>query len=501
MKKLTLLSFLIVLAGYSFAQQQTFDLATFTPPKGWDKKEGKDAIQLSKHDEKSDSYCLITLYKSTPGTADSKENFDMAWTSLVKETIPVSTTPEMQPAATENGWEIQSGHAPYESEGTRGVALLVTASAAEKMVNMIILTNTDVYEKEMTALIESISLKKIETLPVGQPENPQQSTNTSKETFDLITYSPPKGWIKNVEETFVSYTITDSKKNTWCRINVMKSTISKGTIEADFENEWQELIVNNYKPTDKPKESDIQKAEGFKIKVGTSKFTFDNSECSAMLSTATGYNRCVSIVAAANNRDHINEIQAFIESIELIKPEATAAEAPAAEVPAAEDVEKSIIGTWVRSASNQSDYSVNNGISGNTKSQYSFNRNGTYTFYRKSFQMTYNKLLLARESGSYKLSVKDNITQITINPQKSIIEEWSKENGTNQWGKLLSTQGCKLEIVTYGFFKHYAAGVQKWYLILDGVNPTQRDGPYNGGSLFNNAWMYGPGDYPIELPN
>ncbi len=321
MKKLTLLSFLIVLAGYTFAQQQTFDLATFTPPKGWDKKEGKDAIQLSKHDEKSDSYCLITLYKSTPGIADSKENFDMAWTSLVKETIPVSTAPEMQPAATENGWEIQSGHAPYEIEGTKGVAMLVTASSAEKMVNMIILTNTDMYEKEMTAFIESISLKKLETLPVGQPENPQQSPNTSKETFDLITYSPPKGWTKNVEETLVSYVITDNAKNTWCRINIVKSTISKGSIEADFENEWQDLVVKNYNPTDKPKESDIQEAEGWKIKVGTSKFTFDNSECSAMLTTASGYERCVSIVAVANNRDYINNIQAFIESIDLLKPE------------------------------------------------------------------------------------------------------------------------------------------------------------------------------------
>jgi len=495
MKKLMLLCLLTVFAKNTFAQKQTFDLTTFTPPTGWDKKEGKDAVQISKHDEKSDSHCLITLYKSTPCIADSKENFDKAWTSLVKETITVSAAPEMQPAATENGWEIQSGHAPYESEGTGGVAMLVTASGAEKMVNMIILTNTDVYEKEMTAFIESISLKKLETLPVGQPENPQQSPNTSKETFDLITYSPPKGYTKNVEEALVSYTITDSKKNTWCRINVIKSTISKGTVEADFENEWQDLIVKNYQPSNTRKENEVKEAEGWKIKAASSTFTFDSKEAMAMLTTASGYDRCVSIVAVTNNKDYLKDVQELIASVELIKPDV-----PSSETPIAADDESSIIGTWVRSASNQSDYSVNNGISGNTKSQYSFNSNGTYTFYAKSFQMTYNKLLLARESGSYKLSVEDNITQITINPQKSIIEEWSKENGTDKWGKLLSTQGRKLEIVTYGFFKHYAAGVQKWYLVLDGVNPTQRDGPYNGGSLFSNAWMYGPGDYPIELP-
>jgi len=97
MKKIILLFVLCTFIEKTFAQKETFDLATFTPPKGWDKKEGKDAIQLSKHDEKSDGYCQITLYKSTPGTAGPKENFNMAWTALVKETIAVSTAPEMQP--------------------------------------------------------------------------------------------------------------------------------------------------------------------------------------------------------------------------------------------------------------------------------------------------------------------------------------------------------------------------------------------------------------------
>jgi len=69
------------------------------------------------------------------------------------------------------------------------------------------------------------------------------SVFAQQQTFDLITYSPPKGYTKNVEKTLVSYTITDSKKNTRCRIMVIKSTTSKGSIEANFENEWQDLIV------------------------------------------------------------------------------------------------------------------------------------------------------------------------------------------------------------------------------------------------------------------
>ena len=147
-----------------------------------------------------------------------------------------------------------------------------------------------------------------------------------QQTFDLVTYTPPKGWTKNVEETLVSYTITDGKKNTWCRMMVIKSTISKGTIEADFESEWQELIVKNYKPSDDRKENEVQEADGWIIKAGSCKFTFDNSEAMAMLTTASGYDRCVSIVAVTNNKDYLKDVQALIASVDLIKPNMASAQ-------------------------------------------------------------------------------------------------------------------------------------------------------------------------------
>ena len=77
-------------------------------------------------------------------------------------------------------------------------------------------------------------------------------TLAQKETFDLTTYTPPNKWKKEVTENITSYTIVNKTNNTWCRIGIIKSTISKGNIEQDFESEWQELIVKNYKPTETP---------------------------------------------------------------------------------------------------------------------------------------------------------------------------------------------------------------------------------------------------------
>ena len=160
MKKIFLLSVLCVFVGNAFAQKETFDIATYTAPKKWKKKRTEDAVQFTKEDAAKGTYCIITLYKSVPGTTNSKENFDLAWTSVVKEMVNVSTAPEMQPSAKEDDWEVESGYAAFESDGEKGVALLVTSTGYNKMVNLIILTNTDAYETEMTSFIGSISLKK-----------------------------------------------------------------------------------------------------------------------------------------------------------------------------------------------------------------------------------------------------------------------------------------------------------------------------------------------------
>jgi hypothetical protein len=141
-----------------------------------------------------------------------------------------------------------------------------------------------------------------------------------KEQFDITTYTPPKGWKKEAKKNVVSYQITDQKSKTWCQLAVYKSTATKGSIEQDFEYDWQELIVTNYKITAAPKLTEIPEADGWKIKSGGSKYIFNNKDVMVMLTTITGYGTTISIVALTNSPDFGAAIQDFIASIELSKP-------------------------------------------------------------------------------------------------------------------------------------------------------------------------------------
>src|SRR6185436_10615608 len=73
-----------------------------------------------------------------------------------------------------------------------------------------------------------------------------------KETFDMVTYTPPKGWEKKVTENIITHSIINKTNKSWCQVAIIRSTNSKGSIEKDFESEWEEFIVKNYKPTGTP---------------------------------------------------------------------------------------------------------------------------------------------------------------------------------------------------------------------------------------------------------
>ena len=160
MNKILLLCLFCICMGNTYAQKQTFDLATFIPPKDWKKQVKENAMQLSQENTAKGTYCVIILYKTVKGTTASRENFDLAWTSLVKEMVTVSSEPQMEDPEKLDGWETQSGYAPFEREGEKGVVMLNSATESDNMMNMLIVTNTNEYEKELSDFLRSINLKK-----------------------------------------------------------------------------------------------------------------------------------------------------------------------------------------------------------------------------------------------------------------------------------------------------------------------------------------------------
>ena len=164
-----ILAGLLVLAFGAPAQSlETFDISSFQSPTGWTKQVGTEAVRFSIEDKSGGAFCLIALFKSVPGPGSAKENFDAAWATIVKEAVPVSA-PQMVPAEKKGEWLVAGGYSPFEKDGVKGVAVLYTATGFGRMVNALVLTNTQAYEAQATAFLESISFKKPAEDPVAAP--------------------------------------------------------------------------------------------------------------------------------------------------------------------------------------------------------------------------------------------------------------------------------------------------------------------------------------------
>lgn len=204
MKKIVLLITVFVLTSSTFAQKsETFDIISFQTPKGWQKEVKQSAVQIGVEDSDG-GICLITMFKSLPGSNSSKANFEAAWESIVKEAVTVKTVPQMNVPANESGWTVESGLAQYESDGKKGLVMLITATGNSKMVNILALTNTDAYLKDITDFLESINLPKITPQQTqNQIEPIVQSESARKSNFKFTTTNFNDGWTSTEQEDWV----------------------------------------------------------------------------------------------------------------------------------------------------------------------------------------------------------------------------------------------------------------------------------------------------------
>lgn len=190
--------------GASAQKLETFDIISFKTPKGWHKEVSQNAVQLGVDGGATGGTCLITMFKSLPGSSDSKLNFQSAWKTIVKETVSTSGSPQMQPPKSENGWTAESGIAQYTADGKKGMVVLVTLSGQSKMVNILILTDTDKYQQAITDFLGSVDLPKVKGAAVPSKIQSAKTTQPArKSSFRFNTTNFDDGWTSTEQEDWV----------------------------------------------------------------------------------------------------------------------------------------------------------------------------------------------------------------------------------------------------------------------------------------------------------
>lgn len=160
----------------------------------------------------------------------------------------------------------------------------------------------------------------IKTMPVIFLLFPTLLFAQQSETFDIATFSPPAGWKRESVDFAASYVITNNKTGGWCRIAIYKSIGSSGDPQVDFKSEWDNLAAKDHEGISTPT-PETTNEDGWTANSGVSKFTWQQKDAFILLNTISGYGRALSITVIMNSQEFMKEVEKFLNSLDLKKPE------------------------------------------------------------------------------------------------------------------------------------------------------------------------------------
>lgn len=209
MKLLYIFLFLFVQCSTK-AQQQTFDIFTFTPPQKWSKTSKENSLLFSVTNNSQRTWAQIDLLKKTASQGTAEADFKSEWQELVVKRYGVTSEPLAIDTQTYQGWKLYTGLGKFVFNNDSSTVLLNTFSDGINCASFLMLSNTTAYGNVMDEFLASLNLSapgtaQQQTTPTQEPVQ----TTTSTPSNDGYTYNSTNfddGWTSVVKEDWVEAT-------------------------------------------------------------------------------------------------------------------------------------------------------------------------------------------------------------------------------------------------------------------------------------------------------
>jgi hypothetical protein len=188
------LFFSLWFAATSISNSQTvsFDIARFTPPKGWTKDDKGNILSYTVTNQVKGTYCILGIYKSINSSGDLRKDFRTDWDTLVAKQLGISGSPLTVAGEPKNGFDALAGKADFSLGKSSGLAVLTSFSDRKKVFSIVLMTNDTAYFSEYRSFYKSLQL---EGNPVSQTiSTPAPVLPNSSTVFGDYIFSAPAGW-------------------------------------------------------------------------------------------------------------------------------------------------------------------------------------------------------------------------------------------------------------------------------------------------------------------
>lgn len=185
----------------AFAQEETYEFTTYTPPAGWEKEVKENTYtSYTTINDQTKTFCRLFIMLSTASKGNIKDDFETEWQNLVVNVYGVKEIFQETEAITENGWQMKSALGSFVFNNKNCAVLISTMSGYDKVVSILSVTNSEDYSSDLEKFFASVEMGNPSTdLPMTQTTTVPSANNK----FAFNTTNFDDGWTSTVQEDWV----------------------------------------------------------------------------------------------------------------------------------------------------------------------------------------------------------------------------------------------------------------------------------------------------------
>lgn len=292
------------------------------------------------------------------------------------------------------------------------------------------------------------------------------------QVFDIATYTIPNGWAEQKTEGHDSYSRIEN--GNWAQITIYKSTASCGNTNADFDNDWNELVAAG-KDISTPEKTAPQNLNGWTVISGSGTWEYNGANVTSRLTVYSNEKISISLLCNYTTPFFLKDYQNLLTSL-ILKADVQPASDEKNRDSVAVTNTNSITGIWIVNEAETRGFTNGHLMysGGYMRKEYQLKDDGTYIFRQKDWLANNDAIYFVYESGTWAI----NGNQLTITPKKGKAGWWNKDkktNDVNKWGAFQKAGNYKLQEATYTLQIKLDPNYSN-AIILNSGKPTERDG-------------------------
>ena len=164
MKKIISFLLLTAIIKHAICQTETFDIATYTPPKGWAKDSKEGVMIYSNSNAATGGFCILAIYASDPSTGDPQKDFKSKWKDQVVIPYKAAENPKTETQTSPDGWKAVAALTTVKQDGIVSYVMLTVFSGFGKTMSVLANFNDPAYATIIDDLQGNMKIDKTNSL-------------------------------------------------------------------------------------------------------------------------------------------------------------------------------------------------------------------------------------------------------------------------------------------------------------------------------------------------